>query len=166
MKKRSILAFVISLLLIAAVNAQTVSHSAGEITAGSFQSGNYIFPGNVGIGDTTPTEGKLVVEGSIISVADGTSAVPAELGASDNFVFRDTGDSYLRLRTAMGGSTYANFAANAIYAANAGYINGGLYARGGIITDDESEDLQIYSSSGYDLVLQPTAGKVDRKSVV
>jgi len=33
MKKKGILALVISLLLIAAVNAQTVSHSAGQITS-------------------------------------------------------------------------------------------------------------------------------------
>ncbi|QQS44667.1 hypothetical protein IPM65_03660 [Candidatus Roizmanbacteria bacterium] len=33
-----------------------------------------------------------------------------ELGASANFVFRDTGDSWLRLRTASGGSTYADLA--------------------------------------------------------
>ena len=57
--------------------------------------------------------GNLTLSGDLLkSGADG------QLAASLDKVFIDTGDSWLRLRTAAGGSTYADFAANTIFSNN------------------------------------------------
>jgi len=55
MKQAILITAIMVLLSISCVTAATVSHSAFEVTPGSFQVGSYYFPsGNVGIGTTSP----------------------------------------------------------------------------------------------------------------
>ncbi len=67
----------------------------------------------------TLTVGSLMSNGDIRN-----TAANGQLGASANFVFRDTGDSWLRLRNASGSSTYADMALGNVYAAGTGTLGG------------------------------------------
>jgi len=83
MKQTILITAIIVLLSISCVTAATVSHSAAEVTPGSFQVGSYYFPdGNVGIGTAAP----LADYGSdtVVEVSGDTSP---------GFVINDTGQA-------------------------------------------------------------------------
>jgi len=117
MKHKTLLALIIGLLLsLTAVNAATVSHSASEVTPGSFQVGSYNFPGiltvgtalfvnassgNVGIGTTTPIA-KFEVAKTTTAQID---AVPSWYTANFARIGSDTGSWSSRIAIVSGGTT-------------------------------------------------------------
>ncbi|OGZ32038.1 MAG: hypothetical protein A2V69_02025 [Candidatus Portnoybacteria bacterium RBG_13_40_8] len=93
--------------------------------------------------------GNLTLSGDLLKTgADG------QLAVSLDKVFRDTGDSYLRLRTAAGGSTYADFAANNMYAAGDLTVAGGdisfLSGSGARIGSGGSGSMHVFQNTADD----------------
>jgi hypothetical protein len=76
------------------------------------------------------TGGALNVAGDILSTEDGASDAPAQLGVSTDFVFRDTGGTWLRLNSASstGGTStaYADLAVDDLYVAGELTVTGAL----------------------------------------
>lgn len=93
--KQLILLLSILCLCIGGVNAATVSHSANQVKPGTFQPGDYNFPGKLGIGTTSPNE-KLHVNGTIIS-RDTDTAVEMTGATTHGFVrFTETDGSTVK----------------------------------------------------------------------
>jgi hypothetical protein len=94
-------------------------------------SGPVANPPNQNIAAPITTAGGQTISGNLTLSGDLLkSGADGQLAASLDKVFIDTGDSYLRLRTAAGGSTYADFAANTIYSNNRTIQLGGQYLVG------------------------------------
>jgi len=84
MQHKTILALIIGLLFsISCVSAATVSHSASQITSGSFQVGSYNFPGILSVGTNT-----LFVNSTSGNVGISTTAPGAKLDVRGNMQIR------------------------------------------------------------------------------
>jgi len=106
--KKTIIIGIIFLLSLVAVNAATVSHSASEVTPGSFQVGSYNFPGiltvgtalfvnassgNVGIGTTSPSQ-KLHIYDNNGNIANNGSVYIQNINDGGALRVKNNGQSY------------------------------------------------------------------------
>ncbi|MBI5497403.1 MAG: hypothetical protein HY904_20480 [Deltaproteobacteria bacterium] len=100
--------------------------------------------------DDVTVDDALSVTGNL-SVAGGTianTAADGQVAVSQNFAFRDTGDTWLRLRTGPNSETYADLAVNKLW------LGGELQAWGGITMPHTCRNLSTTcnSSGGGELV--------------
>ena len=73
MKNKPLIFFTICIVLVGlAIGAATVSHNPSQITPGTFASGDYLFPGNVGIGTASP--GAPLDVAPVAGIRTGTAA--------------------------------------------------------------------------------------------
>jgi len=114
----------------------------GNPSGGAAQYAAYFSGANANVyagGDLTVAGGDI-----LISSADG------QIGVSSNFAFRDTGDTWLRLNTAPGGSTYADLAVGQFWCQNCvgtGDLKTTTTSTSGNTTGDVKITLNDYSFS-------------------
>lgn len=146
--KRVVISLVCLFLLAFSVSAATVSHNAGNITAGTFGAGNFVFPGVLDVSNAFVTEqGKISIKNQGIADEGGELWFLGE-GANPAIVLDNLAGRLRVIRTDPGGAEVMGIYQDGNVTFNVGNV--------GIGTTSPQSNLHIYGGASDSIALFTT----------